>query len=105
MSDRIPYDLIEMGAKRDGAIDRARAAEAKLARIRELHVRDQDGAWICGDPECPKCNDDNGHTGPVCSYCSDPVNDDPDFPSIMLWPCPTVQIIDDLPASGPRALE
>jgi hypothetical protein len=77
-------------------------AEAKLAQIRELHVRDQDGSWTCFDIDCEKCQLDDGHHGPICSYCS---NFDPDNGEIVVWPCPTVQIIDDLPAPGLRVVE
>lgn len=77
-------------------------AEAKLAQIRELHERDQDGEWQCHDADCDKCQLGYGHQGPICSYCS---NSDPeDENAVIVWPCPTVQIIDDVPAPGLRAV-
>ena len=80
------------------------AAEEKLDKIRELHVRDQDGSWTCGEDDCDKCELEDGHHGPVCAYCSFSTDDDI-VPSVVFWPCPTVQIIDDVPAPGLRAVE
>lgn len=80
-------------------------ASKKLDAIRKLHVRDQDGAWTCWDEDCKKCVDGDGeHRGPICEYCSFSTDDDA-IPSVVFWPCPTVQIIDDLPAAGLRAVQ
>ena len=73
-----------------------------IARVRALHVRNQDGSWTCGDWECEKCTLDDGHHGPVCDTCSFSTDDDM-VPSVVFWPCPTVQIIDGLPPPGVRA--
>lgn len=61
-----------------------------------------DGSWTCGDWECEKCTEGDGHHGPVCDYCSFSTDDDT-VPSVVFWPCTTVQIIDGLPAPGLRA--
>ncbi|OZE04353.1 hypothetical protein CH249_25815 [Rhodococcus sp. 05-2255-3B1] len=78
-----------------------RERDNTIARVRALHVRNQDGEWQCHDADCDKCQLGYGHHGPICSYCS---NSDPDDENaIIVWPCPTVQIIDGLPAPGLRA--
>ena len=79
-----------------------RERDNTIARVRELHVRNQDGSWTCGDWECEKCTLDDGHHGPVCDTCSFSTDDDI-VPSVVFWPCPTVQIIDNLAAPGLRA--
>lgn len=69
--------------------------------IRELHVPDPDGEWTCERGDCKRCEDGDNHRGVVCSYCT---NDDVDFGWIVQWPCPTMQIIEDLPAPGLRVV-
>lgn len=71
----------------------------KLAAIRDLHVRDQNGDWMCHEDECEACVYGNGHQGPIYSYCSDSTNEEH---GVITWPCPTMQIIDGLPAPGLR---
>lgn len=91
-SQRDVRDLLAVVRERDNTI----------ARVRELHVRNQDGSWTCGDWECEKCTLDDGHHGPVCDTCSFSTDDDT-VPSVVFWPCLTVQIIDGLPPPGLRA--
>ncbi|WP_143544471.1 MULTISPECIES: hypothetical protein [unclassified Rhodococcus (in: high G+C Gram-positive bacteria)] len=78
-----------------------RERDNTIAKVRELHVRSQDGSWTCDDWNCEKCTLGAGHSGPVCDTCSFSTDDDI-VPSVVFWPCPTVQIIDNLPAPGLR---
>jgi hypothetical protein len=74
-----------------------RERDNTIARVRALHVRNQEGSWTCGDWECEKCTEGDGHHGPVCDYCSFST-DDETVPSVVFWPCLTVQILDGVPA-------